>query len=80
MGFSNPAVDAAIDEIAKVSVTYARDALIEDLWRRLVDEIVYVPLYTQVAVWAMQSDLDFPVDPRRFYDFRYARLTDSPEH
>jgi peptide/nickel transport system substrate-binding protein len=80
VGFSNPAVDAAIDEIAKVSVTYARDALIEDLWRRLVDEIVYVPLYTQVAVWAMQSDLDFPVDPRRFYDFRYARLTDSPEH
>jgi peptide/nickel transport system substrate-binding protein len=78
--FSDPAVDAAIAEIEKVSVTYARDALIEELWRRLVDEIVYVPLYTQVAVWAMRDDLDFSVDPRRFYDFRYARFTDSPEH
>ena len=80
MGFSDPAVDAAIAEIEKVPVTYARDALIEDLWRRLVDEIVYVPLYTQVAVWAMRDDLDFPVDPRRYYDFRYARLTGSPGH
>ena len=79
-GFSDPAVDGAIAEIEKVPVTYARDALIEDLWRRLVDEIVYVPLYTQVAVWAMRDDLDFPVDPRRFYDFRYARFTNSPEH
>jgi peptide/nickel transport system substrate-binding protein len=77
VGFSDPAVDAAIAEIEKVPVTYARDALIEDLWRRLVDEIVYVPLYTQVAVWAMRDDLDFPVDPRRYYDFRYARLTNS---
>jgi peptide/nickel transport system substrate-binding protein len=79
-GFSDPAVDAAIADIEKVPVTYARDALIQELWRRLVDEIVYVPLYTQVAVWAMRDDLDFPVDPRRFYDFRYARFTDSPEH
>jgi peptide/nickel transport system substrate-binding protein len=54
-GFSDPAVDAAIAEIEKATVTYARDALIEELWRRLVDEIVYVPLYTQVAVWAMPS-------------------------
>jgi hypothetical protein len=61
-------------------VTYARDALIEDLWRRLVREIVYVPLYSQVAVWAMRDDLEFPVDPRRFYDFRYARFTDSRQH
>jgi peptide/nickel transport system substrate-binding protein len=79
-GFSDSAVDAAIAEIEKVPVTYARDALIEDLWRRLVREIVYVPLYSQVAVWAMRDDLEFPVDPRRFYDFRYARFTDSRQH
>jgi hypothetical protein len=63
VGISDPAVDAPIAQIAKVPVTYARDALIEDLWRRLVGEIVYVPLYTQVAVWAMRDNLECPVDP-----------------
>ena len=62
-GYANPHVDDLIDTIETALVTYARDALIEEVWKTVRDDIVYVPLHHQVIVWAMRDQLDLPVDP-----------------
>ena len=44
-------------------MTYGRDALIEEVWKIVLDDIVYIPLHHQVLVWAMRDNLDIPVSP-----------------
>jgi peptide/nickel transport system substrate-binding protein len=61
--YTNPKIDSLIDTIETALVTYARDALIEEVWRTVRDDIVYVPLHQQVIVWAMRNRLDLPVEP-----------------
>jgi hypothetical protein len=48
--------------------------MIEEVWRTVRDDIVYVPLHQQVIVWAMRDQLDLPVDPWNLPRFRLARL------
>jgi peptide/nickel transport system substrate-binding protein len=55
-------------------VTYARDALIEEVWKTVRADIVYVPLHHQVIVWAMRDRLDLPIDPSNQVKFRLARM------
>jgi peptide/nickel transport system substrate-binding protein len=62
-GYSNPRVDELIDTLDTAEVSYARDALIEQIWRIVLDEIVYVPLYHMKWAWAMRDELDLPFDP-----------------
>ena len=61
--YANPRVDELIDTLDTAKVTYARDALIEQIWRIVLDDIVYVPLYHVKWAWAMRDELDLPVDP-----------------
>ena len=61
--YFSPKVDGLIDAIHTAIVTYARDALMEEVWRMVRDDIVLVPLHQQVIVWAMRDRLDLPVDP-----------------
>jgi peptide/nickel transport system substrate-binding protein len=72
--YVNPKVDGLIDAISTAMVTYARDAMIEEVWRTVRDDIVLVPLHQQVIVWAMRDTLDLPVDPWNLPRFRLARL------
>ena len=53
--YINPKIDGLIDTISTALVTYARDALIEEVWKTVRDDIVYVPLHQQVIVWAMRA-------------------------
>jgi peptide/nickel transport system substrate-binding protein len=73
-GYANPHVDELIDRIETALVTYARDAMIEEVWKTVRDDIVFVPLHQQVIFWAMRDQLDLPVDPQNFPRFRLARL------
>jgi peptide/nickel transport system substrate-binding protein len=73
-GYANPHVDRLIDSIASELITYARDAMIEEVWKTVREDIVYVPLHHQVIVWAMRDDLDLPVDSGNWPRFRFARL------
>jgi peptide/nickel transport system substrate-binding protein len=43
-GYTNPQVDELIDPLDGEIVTYARDALIEQVWRIVLDDIVIYPL------------------------------------
>jgi peptide/nickel transport system substrate-binding protein len=74
-GYANAKVDALIDRIGTAIITYARDAMIEEVWKAVRDDIVYVPLHQQVIVWAMRDRLELPVDPWNLPRFRLARLT-----
>jgi peptide/nickel transport system substrate-binding protein len=67
-------VDDLIDAIETGLVTYARDALIQEVWKAVRDDIVYIPLHQQVIVWAMRDQLELPVDSWNFPRFRLARL------
>jgi peptide/nickel transport system substrate-binding protein len=73
-GYSNPQVDELIDKIDREMITYGRDAMIEEAWKIVLGDIVYVPLHHQLIVWAMRDDLDLPVFPFNRPIFREARL------
>jgi peptide/nickel transport system substrate-binding protein len=76
-GYANPEVDALIDQIEGQMITYARDALIEQVWRKVLGDVVYIPLYRPINAWALRADLDLPISimiggPPEFRDARYA--------
>ncbi len=73
-GYANRHADELIDRIAVELVTYGRDAMIEEVWKMVRDDIVYVPLHRQVIVWAMRDGLDLPVDSWNQPRFRLGRL------
>jgi peptide/nickel transport system substrate-binding protein len=60
-GYADPEVDALIDQIQGEMVTYVRDGLIEKVWRKVLGDIVYVPLYRPINPWALRADLDLPI-------------------
>jgi peptide/nickel transport system substrate-binding protein len=74
-GYANSSVDDLIDKIGTEVITYARDNMIEEIWKAVRDDIVYVPLHQQVIVWAMSDRLELPVDPWNLPRFRLARLS-----
>ena len=73
-GYSNARVDELIDRIDTETITYARDAMIEEVWKIVLDDIVYIPLHQQMIVWAMRENLDLPVYPFNYPIFREARF------
>jgi peptide/nickel transport system substrate-binding protein len=82
-GYSNPQVDELIDRLDTAEITYGRDALIEQLWQIVLDDIVYVPLFHVKWAWAMRDELDLPIHPYLYPIFRYAHMrpagaTDAP--
>ena len=76
-GYANPRVDELIDAIGGASVTYARDAMIEEVWRTVLADVVVVPLHHQILVWALRDRLELPVDALDLPRFRLARLKTS---
>jgi peptide/nickel transport system substrate-binding protein len=79
-GYADPEVDGLIEKIGTEVSTYVRDAMIEQVWRRVGEEVVYVPLHHEVAVWAMRDGLELAVDPYGGPRFRKARFRSPPEH
>jgi hypothetical protein len=56
-----------------------RDALIEKGWRKVLGDIVHVPLYRPVNAWALRADLDLPISTSTGRpEFRDARSTTPP--
>jgi peptide/nickel transport system substrate-binding protein len=74
-GYVNPQVDALIEKIDGEMVTYARDAYLEEAWRIVSEDLVYLPIRHGVSVFAMRKELDIPPDPWDVPRFRLARFT-----
>jgi peptide/nickel transport system substrate-binding protein len=79
-GYADPEVDALIDQVEGQMVTYVRDALIEKVWRKVLGDVVYVPLYHTIYAWALRADLDLPISIMLsgFPEFRDAYYTSAP--
>jgi peptide/nickel transport system substrate-binding protein len=76
-GYANPRVDELIDAIGTELVTYARDGMIEEVWRTVLADVVVVPLHHQVLLWAFRDQLELPIDALDFPRFRLARLKNT---
>jgi peptide/nickel transport system substrate-binding protein len=74
-GYANPRVDELIEKIATEMVTYARDAYLEEAWRIVTEDLVYLPIRHGVSVFAMTKNLEIPPDPWDVPRFRLARFT-----
>ena len=70
----HPRVDELIDAIGTELVTYARDAMIEEVWRTVLADVVVVPLHHQIMVWGLRDRLELPIDALDLPRFRLARL------
>jgi peptide/nickel transport system substrate-binding protein len=76
-GYSNPRVDELIEKIETEMVTYARDAYMEEVWKIVTGDVVYLPVRHVVSVFAMRKDLDIPPDPWGVPRFRLARFKEE---
>jgi peptide/nickel transport system substrate-binding protein len=74
-GYTNPRLDELIGQIETANVTYARDAYLEEAWKIVTDDFVYLPIRHGVSVFAMRDNLEIPPDPWEVPRFRLARFT-----
>jgi peptide/nickel transport system substrate-binding protein len=72
--YANSRVDELIDKIRTEMVTYARDAYLEEVWKIVTDDLVYLPVRHGVSVFAMRKNLDVLPDPWDVPRFRLARF------
>jgi peptide/nickel transport system substrate-binding protein len=79
VGYTNPRIDELIEKIKIDVVTYARDAYLEEAWRIVTEDLVYLPIRHGVSVFAMRKELDIPPDPWDVPRFRLARLREARE-
>jgi peptide/nickel transport system substrate-binding protein len=73
-GYANPRIDELIAKIEIEMVTYARDAYLEEAWKIVTDDVVYLPIRHGVSVFAMRENLEIPPDPWDIPRFRLARF------
>ena len=76
-GYANPRVDELIEKIKTEMVTYARDAYLEEAWKIVTDDLVYLPIRHGVSVFAMRENLEIPPDPWDVPRFRLARFKEE---
>ncbi len=73
-GFDDPQINKLIDQIGVEVDFAARDEQIAQVWRRLKDDVVYLPLHHQTVVWAMKDWLDIPVPADNAVRFVFAEI------
>jgi peptide/nickel transport system substrate-binding protein len=78
-GYTNPRVDELIGQIQIANVSYARDAYLEEAWRIVTNDFVYLPIRHGVSVFAMRDNLEIPPDPWDIPRFRLARFKKAGE-
>jgi peptide/nickel transport system substrate-binding protein len=72
--YSNPEIDRMI-RAARDEIDLARRAeLMKAAWRRVTEELIYVPMYHQVLVWAMRRTVEAPLRPDNWLEIRWVRV------
>ena len=60
-GFDDEDINNTILMIEKEVDFPKRDAMIAKIWKKMRDNVNYLPLHHQVIVWAMSDKLDIPI-------------------
>jgi peptide/nickel transport system substrate-binding protein len=72
--YSNPALDALIEQIKPEADAAKRLALIRDAGRIMREDVPYIPIHHQTIIWAMRADLDAIQPPENQLDVKWVTL------
>jgi peptide/nickel transport system substrate-binding protein len=72
--YSNPELDVAIRAARDETNLQRREELMRALWRRVTQDILYVPMYHQVLVWAMRRNVEAVLRPDNWLEIRWVRV------
>jgi peptide/nickel transport system substrate-binding protein len=60
--YANPQIDRLIRSLHSEVDFIKRNQTINQIWRTVQEETIYIPLHLQTLAYAMKSELDIPVD------------------
>jgi peptide/nickel transport system substrate-binding protein len=69
--YSNPELDAKIESLASETDLTLRDKTIAEIWDKVQDETIYLPVHHQVLNWGIRSNYRFDVQPEDQPHFKY---------
>jgi peptide/nickel transport system substrate-binding protein len=73
-GYSNPRLDALIDEIAVQTDPAQRQAQITQAVRIIQEDVAYIPLHQQQIVWAARSNVNLVQPADNYFPLRFVRI------
>jgi peptide/nickel transport system substrate-binding protein len=73
-GYSNPAFDALVDQIATETVPARRQELITQATRLLQSDVAYIPLHQQQVVWAARNNVTLVQQADNGFPLRSVRI------
>ena len=69
--YNNPDLNAKIQSLASNTDLVARNADINDIWKVVQDEALYIPIHHQVLNWGMAETVGTIVEPEDSPKFKY---------
>ncbi len=69
--YKNPELDAKIAAISSEADTAKRSALIAEVWKKVQEDTIYVPIHNQVLNYAMNPKFDIAIEPMAMTYFKY---------
>ena len=72
--FSDPEVDAMIQSLGSEVDLEVRNQTIADIWQKVQDEVIYLPIHNQVLNWGMKENIDFAVQPEDQPHFKFLQF------
>ncbi len=73
-GFSDAKVDDLLPQIQREIDPAKRQAMLDEVHKRLQDEVAYVPLYVQPLVWGMKDNIEVTQRADNFFILRWVRV------
>ncbi len=73
--YSNPELDAKIEQLATMTDLDARDALIAEIWDKVMEDRVFLNIHNQMLAYAMRDNINLDVHPEntpKMYDVTFA--------
>jgi peptide/nickel transport system substrate-binding protein len=61
--YSNPELDAKIESLATMTDLEARNAVIAEIWDKVMEDRVFLNVHNQVLAYAMRDDINLDVHP-----------------
>ena len=73
-GYSNPKMDALIEQIGVETDQAKRQGLIDDATKIIQDDVAYIPLHQQVIVWATKANVSVAQPADNYFPYRFIRV------
>ena len=69
--YSNSEMDAKIVSLASETNLDKRNATIAEIWEKVQEDLLYLPIHHQVLNWGMSNKVETPVSPDDRARFKY---------